>query len=449
MSADYWGSSQRAKWQFTKEKLHSYRLNIFQWEKQKLSTNPFYLRHDTNARIYIHQLISKLGRRLAMRQIVVATAEVYVSRFLTRVSLFEINIYMLVTAAIYLAGKVCECPQHIRTVLSEARNSWPEYVCADFTKLAELEYYLIDELECYLIIHCPYNSLNQLVNVLGRENKPSDIDKYDENGIRCHVNLTDQEIENTWHIINDSFITDLPLLYPPHVIAIAALHIVLVLRTETFDIQKGHAKMSSDSSLHIALDNTGQLTRNNWGNSPTKPKSKSSKVHLINTDKVIPGDVTSLQDDIDVLSPSTNVAAGLISSNNFSLKSNIKGSLPHNNQYMNVPQLQYQGGLRRKLSQSINSGQTRQHKNVVTTTMGVSTGKHNDTPDIYQNTRIEAFTNFLAGSNVNLEEIIDSVQQLLTLYETWQDYDESAVRQNFRILLMSVHTSSLKNGMLG
>lgn len=160
----------------------------------------------------------KLGRRLNIRQIALATAEIYLTRFLTRVSIKEVNVYLLVTTCLYVACKIEECPQHIRLIISEARNLWPEYIPHDITKLAEFEFYLIEEMDLYLLLHHPYKSLLQIRDFLN--------DHQSEYGL----SLSDDELQNCWSLINDSYITDLHLLFPPHIIAVASIYITVVLK---------------------------------------------------------------------------------------------------------------------------------------------------------------------------------------------------------------------------
>ena len=69
--------------------------------------------------------IMKLGRRLQLRQLVLATAQIYVRRFYCKVELRRTNPYLVMATAVYLAGKMEECPVHIRVVVNEARNAWP------------------------------------------------------------------------------------------------------------------------------------------------------------------------------------------------------------------------------------------------------------------------------------------------------------------------------------
>lgn len=239
MAADYWTSTQRMHWQFTRDMLRDKRLELAKLERDMENSNMISkapIKYDVSMRIYIHSLVNKLGRRLNVRQIALSTAEVYLMRFLTRVSLKEVNLYLLITTSIYLACKIEECPQHIRTIVSEARNLWPEYIPHDATKLAEFEFYLIDELDTYLIVHHPYRSLllinESLVGYTQRSQQPLSTlhtGQSSSNGTTTSA-LTPEELQSSWSIINDSYVTDLPLLYPPHIISTAAIYLTVVLK---------------------------------------------------------------------------------------------------------------------------------------------------------------------------------------------------------------------------
>lgn len=240
MSASYWDSSQRNKWQYTKKSLARSRHKLWLLEcqlyphgttivienggkdSQHLTKNipithqDLHYDRDYNLRIYCYFLIMKLGRRLNVRQYALATAHVYLSRFCLRASIREVNLYLLIATCIYLACKVEECPQNIRTLVNEARSLWPEFVPPDPTKVTEFEFYLIEELESYLIVHYPYRSMEQFATALQKE--------------PYSVVLSRDDMQNSWSLINDSYITDVHLLYPPHVIAMACLFITVCLR---------------------------------------------------------------------------------------------------------------------------------------------------------------------------------------------------------------------------
>lgn len=53
-----------------------------------------------------------------------ATAQVYIKRFYTKVEIRRTNPFLVITTALYLACKMEECPQHIRLMNQEARSLW-------------------------------------------------------------------------------------------------------------------------------------------------------------------------------------------------------------------------------------------------------------------------------------------------------------------------------------
>lgn len=83
----------------------------------------------------------------------------------------------------------------------------------DSSKVAEFEFYLLEELEFYLIVWHPYRSLTQICNELG---------------------MRESGLQYAWFIVNDSYRTDVCLLYPPHLIALAAVYLTVVLNHADF-----------------------------------------------------------------------------------------------------------------------------------------------------------------------------------------------------------------------
>lgn len=57
--------------------------------------------------------------------------------------------------------------------------------------------------------------------------------------------LTQEESALAWSIINDHYMTDLPLLFAPHIIAIMAILLALVLRPNTTGIQSASGNASA------------------------------------------------------------------------------------------------------------------------------------------------------------------------------------------------------------
>jgi cyclin C len=79
----------------------------------------------------------------------------------------------------------------------------------DISKIGECEFTLISEMNSQLILHHPYRSLSEL---------------------QTQFQLTQEESSLAWSIINDSYLTDLPLLHAPHVIAITAMFLAVVMK---------------------------------------------------------------------------------------------------------------------------------------------------------------------------------------------------------------------------
>ncbi|KFY74991.1 hypothetical protein V499_05010 [Pseudogymnoascus sp. VKM F-103] len=208
MAANYWESTQRKHWQFSKQELARLRQKLEDEDKNLVQTYPLPpLRHLS---IFFNQQVKRLGKRLSVRQQAMATAQLYIKRFYTKIEIRRTNPYLLVATAVYLACKMEESPQHIRLVVSEARSLWPDYFNSDTSKLGECEFFLISEMNSQMIIHQPYRSLLALQ------------DEFFD---------TQEESNLAWSVINDHYMTDLPLLYAPHILALTAILLVLVLQT--------------------------------------------------------------------------------------------------------------------------------------------------------------------------------------------------------------------------
>lgn len=161
-----------------------------------------------------------------VRQQALATAQVYIKRFYTKVEIRRTNPYLVVATALYVACKMEECNQHIRAIVTEARSAWPgllhvlhpiimlktflaDFLFSDIAKLGECEFSLISEMNSQLIVHHPYRTLSDLYGKLG---------------------MGQDEQSLAWSIINDHYMTDAPLLYPPHLIAVTAIFLAMTLK---------------------------------------------------------------------------------------------------------------------------------------------------------------------------------------------------------------------------
>ena len=201
--------------------------------------------------IWSSNVIHKIGKRLNCRQIVTATAVTYFRRFYVKNAIAETDPCLVAAAAVYVATKVEEAPSHIKSVLEAARSVFSDYPTLgafpnDATVLAEMEFYLIEDLDFHLMVWHPYRDLAQFA---GREDSavPKDAMErmsewtpapnsplYQEYRQECDrqasmLDLSDTTLQMAWFIINDTYRTDLILLYPPYIIALAAIYITVVL----------------------------------------------------------------------------------------------------------------------------------------------------------------------------------------------------------------------------
>ncbi|GME67955.1 unnamed protein product [[Candida] boidinii] len=437
MSSNYWISSQRRKWQFTQEGLISVRnavslldshfsnggnnRNFNNSNGNNVSANNSNinsgngnigngnLKYDTNMRIYFHQLIIKLGRKLNLRQVILATAELYLTRFLTRVSIREVNVYLLISTCIYVSCKIEENPQHIRTILSESRNCWPEFIPNDLTKLAEFEFYLIEELDCYLVVYHPYDSLLDVINIL----------KESENN--CKIDISPEELQTCWSIINDSYITDLHLLLPPHIIAIGALYFTLVLGSDIY--KRNGVKNSSNSNNNSGNNNNNNSNNNNTvGGSVGNNNNNSINNSTNNMNNMNNKNINSK--NIDKIRGGSNIDSNNNSNNNGKLNNRISSTANSSSLNKNT---------------SLNNSSTANSKNTNNNTTNTNTNTNNNIQEATLNPRIENFIRFLAVSNIDLDEVIETVQEFLTLYESWNSYDEVYIRNGIHHMLLSMN----------
>lgn len=83
-----------------------------------------------------------------------------------------------------------------------------------------------------LIVHHPYRTLSEL---------------------QSEIPLSSDEVALAWSVINDHYLTDLPLLHPPHVIAIMAIIVAVVFKPS----HPGNFGGSAQSALTGAMRDGG------------------------------------------------------------------------------------------------------------------------------------------------------------------------------------------------
>lgn len=254
MAANYWISTQKQNWLFEAYEIAELRREVEKEHSKVIEQFP--LPDRRLIFIFIKERIMQLSKHLQFRQQCVATALVYLQRYFLFNAVQNVNLYLLTATAFYLASKTEESPHHIRLVASEARQLWPEYVPSDPSRIGEMEFCLISEMHSQLIVWHPYRSLTAL-----KENQS--------------LALTNEELSLAWSIINDTFMTDLPLTCPPYLIAVTAMFLAVVfvpskssldLKSPAYDVQNiaDAARFASiggrtgiSSTLGQAMDSSG------------------------------------------------------------------------------------------------------------------------------------------------------------------------------------------------
>lgn len=110
-----------------------------------------------------------------------------------------------------------------------------------------------------MIVHHPYRSLISLQGTFS---------------------LTQEESALAWSVINDHYMTDLPLLFAPHIIAIMAILLALVLRPNTTGIQSAGGNASTiASAAHTALGSAAAGQFKSTGEKQgANPRTKAQKL---------------------------------------------------------------------------------------------------------------------------------------------------------------------------
>lgn len=201
--------------------------------------------------------MNRLGKRLTIRQQAISTAQVYIKRFYSKVEIRRTNPYLVIATAIYLACKMEETPQHIRIIVSEARQLWQDFIGLDTSKLGECEFFLISEMSSQLIVHQPYRTITAL---------------------RTELSLLEEDVQLAKSVVNDHYMTDLPLLYSPHTIALVAILLALVLRPNNSVPGQNTSGAAAAAGLAAAQAALSQAQgRNGQGGLPDTPGTETKE----------------------------------------------------------------------------------------------------------------------------------------------------------------------------
>uniref|UniRef100_A0A669B2P2 Cyclin-C n=2 Tax=Oreochromis TaxID=8139 RepID=A0A669B2P2_ORENI len=213
MAGNFWQSSHYLQWVLDKQDLMKERQKDLKFltEEEYWKLQIFFL-FITNLYWYNNKdnkmVIQALGEHLKLRQQVIATATVYFKRFYARYSLKSIDPVLMAPTCVFLASKVEEFGVVSNTRLISAATSvlktrfsfaFPKEFPYRMNHILECEFYLLELMDCCLIVYHPYRPLLQYVQDMGQE---------------------DMLLPLAWRIVNDTYRTDLCLLYPPFMIAL-------------------------------------------------------------------------------------------------------------------------------------------------------------------------------------------------------------------------------------
>lgn len=163
--------------------------------------------------------------------------------------------FLVAATCIYVSAKVEESPIHIKSAVAEATRTFQEVgyrgMLTDNSSLAEMEFYLLEEMEFDMILFHPYRSLIGLYDTygnraagkegnggLGGEMEAfgvirglSSVEEKEAAGER-RVKLgefDEQVLQMSWFVLNDTYKTDIVLMYPPYLVALASVYLALTL----------------------------------------------------------------------------------------------------------------------------------------------------------------------------------------------------------------------------
>lgn len=275
MAGNFWQSSQYQQWLFDKQDLMRER----QPDLKILNSEEDYHK----ILIFFANFIQSLGEQLKLRQQVIATATVYFKRFYARNSLKCIDPWLMAPTCVFLASKVEEfgvisnsrlmttCQTVVKNKFSHA---YPQEYPYRINSVLECEFFLLEMMDCCLVLYHPYRPLTEYFKELAHE---------------------DSLYPLAWRIINDSLRTDVCLLYPPYLIALACLHIASVIQQK--DLKQWLAECSVDMDKILEISRQILALYELWKNYDEKKEISGilEKMPKPKTTPSSPPDVTAQQ----------------------------------------------------------------------------------------------------------------------------------------------------------
>lgn len=209
-----------------------------------------------------YEYIRDTAKALKMPQLSVATASVLFHRYFAVRSMLRTDRFLLATAALFLAGKIEETPKALRDVIwmfFKYRFRKNKEMLAKFNDKRVYE----EVMETVLLLE------RLLLCVLGfdfniQHPYPTLLKLWSGNKYLQHLHLTRKEetaksglqemsyIQLSWNLVNDSYATQMCLLYEPPLVAAAAVKALLTLTSERQEMDDG-APWWADSGTRAVL----------------------------------------------------------------------------------------------------------------------------------------------------------------------------------------------------
>ncbi|KAK2995157.1 hypothetical protein RJ640_025387 [Escallonia rubra] len=170
-------------------------------------------------KMHMANYIARLAQNVKVRQRVVATAVTYMRRVYTRKSMTEYDPRLVAPSCLYLASKAEESTVQARLLVFYIKKlcnnfflTWylnsDEKYRYEIKEILEMEMKILEALNYHLVVFHPYRALSQLLQDAGMSDST----------------------QLAWGLVNDTYKTDLILIHPPHLIALACIYVASVLK---------------------------------------------------------------------------------------------------------------------------------------------------------------------------------------------------------------------------
>ncbi|KYQ90358.1 putative C-type cyclin [Tieghemostelium lacteum] len=215
MAANFWESTHCHSWLLDRKKIEESNA------KDKQYLTPIELKR---LKIHFCNVIQNLGYNLKLRQRAISTAIVYFKRFYLKNSFVDCEPRLIAVTCLYLSSKVEECITQAKKCvmkMKELDNSF-NYTMND---ILECEFYVLEELDFCLVIYHPYKALSQYLASSG---------------------IDAANIDIVWGIVNDSYRTDVSLIYPPFIIALGCIYLSSFIILKKKDLKQWFSELNVD-----------------------------------------------------------------------------------------------------------------------------------------------------------------------------------------------------------